>query len=308
MARAFMSMALLAASVGCAPDVPSELRVAGPHGFVRCLALPPPEAKNWRVGELAVELRARALTVRTPHGSLRAAAFTGPAPVATDLRPALRALVSARAEVLLVLGGLGDDRERAVEAARALADTQRLVLFLAGGRDAPEVVAAARDALDAEARARLLDISALERVTIAGTELLPIAGAPGGRYTRSADACGFTDADLEARAAAVGNEEGASHRLLLSWASPSLALGVDEAPAGSDALARFATRVGARSVLAAWPREAVSGTPTEGRRIVPPIAGFAARTAAGGRSGPGAMWLSFSASGVADDAGGEPRR
>jgi hypothetical protein len=246
--------------------------------------------------------------VRTPHGSLRAAAFTGPAPVAADVRPALQALVAAQAELLLVLGGLGDEREQAVQNARALTATGRLVLFLAGGRDAPEVVAAAREALDAEARARFVDVSGLERVTIAGTELVPVAGAPGGRYARSVEACGFTDADLDARADALGSGEGASRRVLLSWACPSPAPGIDESPAGSDALARFATRIGARDVLAAWPREAAGAVTAGGRRVVPPIAGFAARTGAGGRAGPGAVWLSFGASGVVEVAAGAPRR
>ncbi len=293
-----------AACGACGSDVPAELRVAGPHGFVRCLALPPPDAKAWRLGDLVLELRERALSVRTPHGALRAAVFTGPAPVATDVRPALRTLVAARAELLLVLGGLGDDRASATQTARALAETGRLVLFLAGGRDAPEVVAAALDGLDAEARARVLDVSALERITVAGTELVPLAGAPAGRYARSADACGFTDADLDARAETLGSGEGAARRVLLAWASPAPAPGIDDAPTGSDALARFASRIGARDVLAAWPREA-AGVRSAGagiRRVVPPIAGFAARTGAGGRSGPGAAWLSFGPSGVTEIA------
>jgi hypothetical protein len=298
------SFVLAAVCGACGSDVPAELRVAGPHGFVRCLALAPPDAKEWRVGDLALELRGRALSVRTPHGALRAAAFTGPAPVATDVRPALRALVAARAELLLVLGGLGDDRASATRTARALAETGRLVLFLAGGRDTPEIVAAALDGLDAEARARVLDVSALERVRVAGAELLPLAGAPAGRYARGPDACGFTDADLDARADALGSGEGAARRVLLGWASPSPASGIDDGPAGSDAIARFAARVGARDVLTAWPREA-AGVRSAGagiRRVVPPIGGFAARTGTGGRSGPGAAWLSFGPSGVTEIA------
>ncbi len=295
-----LGVAALLAAFGCETGVPDALRVGGATGFVRCLALPAPESRAWAVGDLSLDLRGRSLTLRASRGTLRIAAFTGPAPVVRDTSPALRALVAGHADVLLVLGGLGDDRASAEHMARALADTGRLALFLAGGRDAPDVVAAALAALDPDARDRVLDVSSLERVAFGEAELVPIAGAPGGRYARSADACGHVAADLDERAAALGEAGNTARRVLVSWAAAAPAAGVDGAEAGDAGLARFASRIGARDAVAAWPREqAGRALPGAGlRRVVPPLAGFAARTSEGGRAGTGALWLTLGPTGL----------
>jgi len=290
------------AGAGCGESVPSELRVSGPSGFVRCLALEPPRAREWRVGALSFALADRVLTLNGAGATQRVAVLTGPAPTNDDGARVLRAVKARRAQLVLVLGGLGDDRAHATRTAQALAATGIVTLFVAGGRDEPEVVSAALAALDEDARDRVLEVTALERIVIGGNELVPIGGAPAGRYARSAGACGYTASDLDARAAALGAASAQTRRVLLSWAAASPAPGIERAEAGDAELARFAVRIGAEDALAGWPRE-LAGRPLPGaglRRIAPSAGGVAALGPEGGRVPPGASFFSLAASGLAE--------
>ncbi len=304
------ALAALTLLVACGRSVPSELRVNGPHGFVRCLRLEPPSSREWQAGGLSLSLAERVLTIRGTASPLRLAALAGPAPAGDDGATALNAVKARRPQLLLVLGGLGDDPAQATQTARALAATNLVTLFVAGGRDEPEAVAAALAALDAEARGRVLDVTALERVVVGGAEFVPVGGAPGGRYARTSGACGHDAADLDARAVALGGASDRVRRVLLSWAAATPAPGLEGAEAGDAELARFATRVGAEDALAAWPRElAGQALPGGGlRRVVAGAGSIASLGAQGGRARPGASFLTLGPAGLASDGDGAPSR
>lgn len=303
MLRVLFIVTALAVLTACGRSVPSELRVGGARGFVRCLALEPPSAREWQVGGLTLAIEERVLTIRGAASPLHVAAFAGPAPASDDGAQVLRAVKARRPQLVLVLGGLGDDREQAAKVARALAATGLLTLFVAGGRDEPEVVAAALAALDDDERDRVLDVTAIERVVLAGAELVPIGGAPGGRYARGLGACGHDAADLDARAVALGGTPDGMRRVLVSWAAASPAPGIDRADAGDAELERFARRVGAADALAAWPRErAGHALPGGGlRRIFPAVGGLALLGVEGGRAPAGATFLALGPSGLSVD-------
>lgn len=293
-------LVVLAVLAGCGRAVPSELRVGGPHGFVRCLALEPPASRQWQVGGLTLVLEDRVLSIRGAPSPTNIAAFAGPAPGALRSGRSLVVGGARPPRLALVLGGLGDQRAEAIRTAQALASTNLLTLFVAGGRDEPEVVAAALSGLDEDQRARVLDITALERVVLGPVELVPVGGAPGGRYARTPGACGYDAADLDARAVVLGGASTRARRVLVSWAAASPALGLFGVEAGDAELARFATRIGAEDGLAAWPREP-AGHALRGaarRWVVPAVGGLAVLGAEGGRVRPGPMFFTLGPSGL----------
>lgn len=294
------ALLVLCALAACGDAVPGELRVGGASGFVRCLRLDEPAEREWQVGALSLAARERVLTIRGATSAPLLAAFAGPAPASDDGATVLRAVKLRRPQLVLVLGGLGDDVAHATRTVGALAATGVMTLFVAGGRDEPEVVAAAIAALDGDTRDRVLDITPFARVVIGSVELVPIAGAPGGRYARSRGACGHDASDLDARAVALGPASERVRRVLVSWAAASPAPGIERAEAGDPELARFAWRVGAEDALAAWPREQAGRTLPGGglRQIVPVVGGQALLNAEGGRIRPGASYFTLGQAGL----------
>jgi hypothetical protein len=292
-----VAFAMLAA---CGRSVPSELRVEGPRGFVRCLALEPPAPRQWTAGGLSLAIEGRVLTIGGVTAPLYFAAFAGPSPASLGTGQPLATVRPDSARFAFVLGGLGDDAAAATRTARALAATGVVTLFVAGGRDEPEVVAAALAALDDAQRDRVLDVTALERIVIGRAEFVPVGGAPGGRYARSSAACGHDAADLDARAAALGGASDSVRRILLSWAAASPVRGIEGAEAGDAELARFATRIGAEDALAAWPHEQVGhALPGAARRwVVPAVGVLAALGPEGGRTQPGTALFGLGPSGL----------
>jgi hypothetical protein len=284
----------------CEDGPPSSLRVEGEHPYTRCLAASPPSGATWTAGGAELALEDAVLTVSGLTEPVRFAVFAGPAPAEIDAA-ALAEVTGGAAELAIVLGGFGDADEDARATFTALAALSIPVLLVPGGRDDAAVYAPALDALDGEARARLVDAAPLERVVIGAHELVPLAGAPMGRHARTPTACGFGAEDLDARAEALGARGEGIHRWLVAWAAPhgAGATGLVGVDAGDPALARFAERIGAEGGLYAWPREAATPPATERRttEIVRPVSGFSVVRADGVRLLPGPTLRTLDSSG-----------
>ncbi len=286
---------LAACGDSCACDAcggaTAGLRVDGEHPFVRCLEMDPPAARAWTVGALHLAIEGRTLTVGAAPDAPDVAVVGGPAPGPADLDAALAPVHADPPTIVVVLGDLGDAREEIDAALVAFAGLGVPVLALPGGRDDASRWSDAFGALDDDARERVIDVAGIERVVVGASELLPVAGAPEGRYARTDEACGYRAADLVARAETLGHRPSHVTRAVLAWASPAggIAPGLEGADAGDPALARFVESVGATSGVFAWPREA-AGRPldTDDARffIVRRIAGPAAVRADGTRALP----------------------
>jgi hypothetical protein len=256
------------------------LRVEEPFPHVRCLAADPPAPdRGGTLGDVTVRIEERVATVEGPEAPVRFAAFTGPAPGRADLGEALAQVREAGVSFVIVVGDFGDDADALSATLRALGDLEVPVFLVPGGRDDAELF---EDGLEAaESWGLSIDASGLDRIVVAGQSLVPIAGAPGGRYSRTDDACGFRASDLEARAERLGEPEEGERRYVVAWAAPTggIARGIAGADAGSPALAEFIEAIAASGGLYAWPREAagrvVGQTPERSevlRRVAGPVA------------------------------------
>jgi hypothetical protein len=213
------------------------------------------------------------------------------------------ALRESDVDFVVVLGDFGDTPEALMETLAALAALERLVLLVPGGRDDAEALRDALSSLDEGHRRHLIDVSGLDRVMVGKTALIPVAGAPGGRYGRTDGACGFTASDLEARAERLGERQEGERRYLLSWACPSggVAVGLSGADAGDDALGSFFETIGASGGVHAWPREAagrVVGDAPRRSEVVRRIAGPVAERDDGERPPVGPSLLSIGPNGL----------
>lgn len=283
-------------SCGCGSVAP---RAGGPTPYARCAAADPPAPRQVQAGALTLRLAGRELVLEGAPDPLRIAVFRGAAPHRDPIAPALDAVESAGAHLAIALGGLGDDEASVRASIEALATLGIPVLVLGGGRDDPDLLAAAIAALPDASAQRVIDVSPLRRIRVAGHVLVPVAGAPEGRYASSDRGCGVGDEDLEAIAADLG-EATSERRLLLSWAAPegvAVALGLEGATAGSPAIAALATRIGARGGLHAFP-ESQAGLLLGGHLVVPPIVGPAPRRADGSAAPTGPLLVSLAADGL----------
>jgi hypothetical protein len=286
-------------SWGCGSVAP---RADGPTPYARCAIAEPPHARQFRTSSFEIRLAGRELVIAGAPEPIRLAAFRGAAPHRDPITPALRAVQTTGAHLALVLGGLGDDADGVLASVRALAELSIPVLIVAGGRDHPDHLAFALRALAEEAEtaaARIIDASALRRIRIGSVVWIPVPGAPGGRYSRSADTCGFGQDDLDAIADALGAPN-SERRMLLSWSAPAglaVARGIEGVDAGSPLLAAFARRIGASGGLHAFP-EAAAGRIRDGHAIVPPIAGPALPRADGSLAASGLLLLELDRDGI----------
>ena len=240
LSRSSLCAALLLLSAACTRWHEAKLRVSGPTPYVRCVAGEPPGAREGRIGAVQFRLQARELTLHKSGGELRLAVFAGTGFQALS-NDALHPLTASDADVIVMLGGLGDSETLVRSTVSALGGLHRLVLIVLGGRDS---YALSRDALASVADpAVILDASALRSVRVEGVALLPWAGAELGRYALDESRCGFGAEDLNA--AAVDQKPTAGQqRWLLSWQDPEAAGGL---------LGHFAHRVGVQGAIWAWP-------------------------------------------------------
>lgn len=283
---------------------------------MRCLAADAPAARAWRVGALSLALEDRALTITGLSGEVRIAAFAGPGGASgASLGDAVQSIRAARPHLALVVGDVGDDLATAKGTLEALAAIEIPVLVTAGGRDDATVLGEALDALAAPATDRVVDARALRRIALGRRDVLvPISGAPNGRYGRTDTACGFGTDDLDAVASDVGRAAEGERRFLLSWAAPSgpAARGLADVDAGDPGLAALARRIGAPGGIFAWPRERAlepAGPAADARIVVAPIAGPPVERADGARVPAGPALLVLGPGGLSlapAPTGGEP--
>lgn len=288
-------------SCGCGAAAPLA---GGPTPYARCAIGDPPAEGTSRVGELSLRIEERTLTVEGLPETFPIALARGPAPFEVGALDELRA---SGARLVLIAGAIGDDEASATRTLAALAALEVPVLLLAGGRDEPAVVRAALAALPAGARARVIDVSPLRAVRLgAQLALVPVAGAPGGRYARSDQACGVGEDDLSAIAGALGPPATGEQRLLFSWAAPAPHAGLERGDAGSPAIAALADEIGATGALVGWPEahagELLTGPPIP-VAVAPRLSGWPLVRADGSRATAGALVLHLGPSGIASPPG-----
>lgn len=304
-------------AAGCG-DCSSPLQVQGAHPHVRCLVAEPPAPRDWKLGELRLQQKGRELVIDGLPDPFLVAAFAGPGP--GDLPPAnvIAAMGEQKVQLAVMLGGVGDCPEVAAATVAALSAAPFPTLVLPGGRDEPGVLQAAVDARDGAAD-RVLPIAPLRAVRVGSTTLVPVAGAPDGAYARTAGACGFSLADLQAASGELGHPGPNERRFLLAWHAPgrggphAVARDRQGVDLGDDGLAEFAARIGAPGGLFAWPRVRPLGVasadglqPPEadavlpgGRLIVPRLTPPAADLADGGLQPPGFASVQLGQAGLA---------
>lgn len=290
--RARVLSCLLASAVlwACGGDS-GPSRVTGDTGYVRCLAAEPPAARSWRVGDLRLTAEERSLGIDGAPSQWRLAAFSGPVDA-----PSIRALRASRPHVAVLLGGAGED---AAEVARTLALLAELgvpALVVAGGEDRHDLLARGFAGLEGAARERVIHASGLRSIRIGAVELVPVAGAPEGRYALDGEACGLSSDDAAAIAEAVGAPGSGVHRYLLSFAAPRTegapSSGIASVEAGSPLVSQLLERARAEGAVFAWPYEGAGRALDAPMRVaVGPLAGAFAVRGDGSRAAPGATVL-----------------
>jgi hypothetical protein len=268
MRRAAWTVVLLC--IGCDSEGVG-VQVSGAHPFTRCWAAEPPQAE--RAG---ITVEERVITVDTVR---RIVMFAGAGDA--DLREPLEGVHGARPDLVVMVGDLGSSDPGIRRNVEALGRLDVPVVFVAGGADVhPQYERyMASDAITDGSGARIVRAGAVE--------LVPLPGAPGGRYAEGQNACGFTAADVRRIAEAVG-PAGEAPRYLVSWAAPTGTPGMDGLDAGSELVSRLAEAVGARGVIHAWPRERAGDSSEAPFRVaLRPIAGAWPGLTDGSRARPG---------------------
>ena len=303
---AWLARFALAGLAACSPwSAESKLREGGPTPYTRCLAAAPPAARGRRIGELEFGLRDRILTITSKHFPLRIAAFSGAGFGSPVRAPELAKLRQSDAQLLVMLGGLGETQAMAESNAKALAALNRPILLLLGGRDSWRVSQSALETLGESSS--IINATALRRVVIANNTLIPVAGAERGRYALDEQSCGFAGKDLDAITKELGTPAAFERRWLISWQAaagrgvlPSAARSETGVELGSVELGRFAQRVGVLGALCAWPAGrpelAASGPLTA--RLVPRLFGPRLERSDGSRAEPGILSLELDDQGL----------
>lgn len=257
--------------------------------FTRCAQAEPPEERTGKIGALEFSLRERVLSLRGPT-PLRIAAFSGPVGGAFS-KGELSELAGTQAQLILMLGGLGDTPELAGANLKALAGLRVPVVFVPGGADRLPVVEAAFEGLGDEAGAHLFNAAGLRELRIGKDRLALLPGAALGRYALDESACGFTTDDVSALQKALEEGGEAGRKWLVAWNAPAgwgLSTGYGNAEIGSTDLARLAQDLGVRGGVFAYP-ESQAGETSKGPAeqgfalVVPRLGRSGAQRASGGR-------------------------
>lgn len=274
--------------------------------FQRCAQLDAPESRAWHAGELDLVLEDRVLRVKSKQDSVRIAAFAGPVGAALT-RHELASITAAKPQLVIMLGGLGDDEEMAKASLAGLAALRIPSLFIAGGADRRPVIQAAFDDLEDAARDFVIHGSGLRELAIGRDRFAVVAGASDGRYALDDSACGFESDDLtDVREAIEAADTKSSRVWLLSWAAPA-GFGVTRAlggqDVGSEGLSDLAEDIGARGGLFAFPESAVAQVMKDAQRkgfslVVPRLGRTGASRADGGRVVSGVARLVVNGAGL----------
>jgi hypothetical protein len=292
----------LSACSACSAE--SKLREGGPTPFTHCLAAAPPPARSGRIGDIAFELHDRVLTLTPRRWPLRVAAFSGAGFGSPARASGLARLRESGADLLLMLGGLGESEPIAQASAKALAALGQPMLLVLGGRDTWRISEAALEGLGDSS---IINATTLRRISIANNTLVPVAGAEQGRYAVNEEACGFGRKDLEAAAKELGPTKGSERRWLISWQAPaaqgplpSAARSEAGMELGSTSLGRFGERIGAIGALCAWPagRQETSPDGPLTARLVPRLFGPLLERPDSSRVAPGFLLIELDDQGL----------
>lgn len=293
-----ITSAALAFALGCGGGE-GELRVAenpsaGELGYVRCLASSV-SSRSWTVGALQLRIdQDRRMRIEGAPVPARLAAFTGPVD-----RAGLDALRAEAPHVAILLGDLGTSRGDVDRTLTAVAGLGVPVFVIAGGTDRLEVLEPAFDALEGSARDRLVHASPLRSIRLGSVELVPLAGAPLGRYAETSRSCGFGEGDVERLADTLGTPPEGAGRVVVSWAGPEGSAGLGGLEAGSALVSRLEERVRAQGVIFAWPVEGAGSVRSSPLRIgVRPLGGSSLLVGHGARVSPGATLLTVGPEGL----------
>jgi len=251
--RAVLASLLL---VGCCCG--SGLAEGGPTPYVHCMQMEPPAPRDLTRGPSRLRIEGNRLDIEAD--APRIALARGPAGCGEPLLPALDRIEESAPSVLVLVGDLGggegpDSRQALLD---ALAQLEIPVLLLPGGRDDGEALRAATGDEGA-----VVDLMGVREVRIGPLSLVPLPGAPEGRYGADDDACGFDEDDVDGLA--LDAAEGP--RLLLSWSGPTTSdlrsVGLVGVEAGSPLVSRALEVSHAAGSLHAWPEIAI-GIPHDG--------------------------------------------
>ena len=285
--------------LGCSTE--SRLRQDGPTPYVRCVAGPEPAARTIRAGEWTFTVKDRVLDIAGPARALRIAALSNAGIGGAPSSHALSQLREAAVDLVVSLGGAGDDAAAASATLKALASLSTPSLVVLGGRDTWSAHEKAFAELPGDAR--IINATVLRAIRIGSNTFVPLAGAEKGRYAVQATACGFDLPDLDQAAEELGGAAARESRWLLSWQAPTRVgpvLGPQSefgTALGSTLVTRFAEKVGAKGGLYAWPADetgAVRVGPL-GAASVPRLFGPRFETAAGARLAHALLLLEVSA-------------
>ena len=233
-----------------------ELLVDGPTPYQRCVAMGPPAARELDVGAVHLSVVERTVTIDAP-GVPRLALARGPAGSGEPIVAGLDVLEAGAPSAVILLGDLGDGEGTDPESVRALAEALAQlpvpVLLLPGGRDLAEPV---REALPDDGH--VLDLMGVRSVRIGTLELVPLPGAPDGRY--GTGGCGLSAQDVASIEGELEHVEGT--RLLLSTFAPATGdprtAGIDGHEAGSPLVRDALTTLSARGGIYALPEVAIA--------------------------------------------------
>ena len=317
---ALVSLLCLASGCSCGWGCGAgALEVGGDHPYRRCLMDDAPEDGERRIGPLGVKIDRRTLAIDLDSDAVRISIVADLPAEAAALEVMARGLEELSVEIVIVLGGLGDDEPGVTRALAALTALDIPVLILGGGADDAELLEEGLDALEEEDAEKVVNIRGIRRIELLEHVFIPVAGAPEGRYARGEGHCGFGAADLADVADYLGDPVEGERRWLLSWAAPvgdgprSPSLGYGDVEAGSPALRVLAEEVGAEGGVHAWPRARALlptdatgalllpvGAPSPSLRIVvPPLAGPPAQRADGSRVASQALVFVLGSEGMA---------
>lgn len=302
---------------GCGGCEQVPLRVQEPFPHLRCLAADPSAGtQQSTLGALNLVRDGHEFRIDGAPEEVRIAVFAGPGPAAAVGAQAVAALAERKPTVALMLGGLGDDDTTVADSLTAFSKADFPTLFVPGGRDNWVRYQALWARQPPAVQQRFFELATTHLVRLGRYELVPVAGSANGRYALDGDCCGYTVADLQARARALPEPQGP--RYLVAWQAPgrggALAVGRSATglDLGSDALSEMALRVAAPGGLFAWPAnrvdEPVVGDGAEAavrgvaapdlRVVVPRLTGPALRTDQGGRVPAGFIMVALGPEGM----------
>ncbi|HKP58854.1 MAG TPA: hypothetical protein VJV78_19165 [Polyangiales bacterium] len=268
------------------------------------MAGPVPEARTLRAGPWTFVIEQRILRVEGPARPMRVAALSAPGFSGAPGSDALARVRAAEADLLILLGGVGEGATAATATIQALASLSTPSLIVLGGRDTWAAHEKAFE--DLPAAARIIDGTVLRGIRIGSNTFVPLPGAELGRYAVQDAACGFDREDLEAAAQELGPARPGETRWLLSWQAPAKLGGAEGPqsatgiPLGSALVASFGEKVGARGGLYAWPNDEVA-LPAGGNlglTAVPRLFGPRRETTSGALASNALLLLEVGANGV----------